>query len=132
MYYNILQYQEDAVEIVDFRGRTVKVDLSALKNTDLPFIIGMGLKSIDRQAVAAQLQSVIFALIQNPNSAARIDVLAMIDYWTDMLDIDIDMKQFQVAQNPSQLPPEAPGATPAGESNVVPITNPQEMTQPLG
>lgn len=136
MYYNILQYQQDGAEVVDFRGRQTTVDLSQLKNTDLPFIIGMGLKAIDRQMIADRLQQVIFALIQNPNSAARVDVLAMIDYWTDMLDVDIDMKQFQVAQNPSQIPPgeqaaqEAGGAA-AGEQGVVPMTNPQDVTEPL-
>ncbi len=138
MYYNILQYQDDGADVVDFRGRSIKVDLSTLKQTDLPFIIGMGLKAIDRQAIADRLQQVIFALIQNPNSAARVDVLAMIDYWTDMLDVDIDMKQFQVQQNPSQIPPgQEAQANAAGEAagqaqpNVVPMTNPSAVTAPL-
>ena len=129
MYYNILQYQQDAVEITDFRGRTVTVNLSELRMTDLPFIIGMGLKAIDRQMVADRLQAVIFALIQNPNSAAQINVLGLIDFWTDMLDIDLDMNQFRI-----QPPPAPEGeAPPAGQegTGVVPATNPQIITQPL-
>lgn len=131
LYYNILQFQEDAVEISDFRGRTITVDLSQLKETDLPFIIGMGLKAIDRQMVADRLQQLIFALIQNPNSANRVDILAMIDYWSDMLDIDVDMKQFEI-QQPAAVPG-VPGAesAPAGETGIQPMTDPQAVTQPI-
>lgn len=132
LYYNILQYQADAVEITDFRGRTVTVNLSELRMTDLPFIIGMGLKAIDRQMVADRLQQVIFALIQNPNSAAQINVLGLIDFWTDMLDIDLDMNQFKLAPPPAPASPDGEaeaGATPA--AGVQPATNPAAMTGPI-
>jgi hypothetical protein len=70
MYYNILQYQPDSSEVTDFyTGKPVKIDLASLRNTDLPFIIGQGLKAIDRQAAAQMLQQVIFALIQAPQAA---------------------------------------------------------------
>jgi len=128
LYYNIIQYQPDGVAVSDFYGRNVTIDLTQLRNTDLPFIIGQGLKMIDRQAAAQQIQQVIFALIQNPQTAVQFDLPALIDYWTSMIDVDIDMKTFRL-----QAPPAAPqqGALPAPEEGVTPVTDPAAMTMPL-
>ena len=119
-YYNIIQYQPDNVTVNDFYGRAITVDLSKLRMTDLPFIIGQGLKALDRQAAANALQNLIYALIQNPMAAQRLDLIALIDYWTNMLDIDVDMTQFHLQQGvPSQTGPAAEaanGAAPAEES----------------
>ena len=41
MYYNVIQYQPDGGEVTDFFTNTsTKIDLQALRDTDLPFIIG--------------------------------------------------------------------------------------------
>lgn len=102
MYYNIIQYQPTEAQVIDFfTGKPVQIQLDKLRNTDLPYIIGQGLKAIDRQAAAQMLQNVIFALIQAPQAAQQIDLLGLIDYWTSMIDIDIDMKQFQLQQQPA-------------------------------
>jgi hypothetical protein len=135
MYYNILQYQPDSSEVTDFyTGKPVKIDLASLRNTDLPFIIGQGLKAIDRQAAAQMLQQVIFALIQAPQAAQDIDLLGLIDYWTSMIDIDVDMKQFEkqlAPTNPDGTPAE-PGAEAAPTGNAIqPATNPQNVTAPI-
>ena len=95
LYYNIIQYQQDGAMVADFYGKPIKVDLTALRETDLPFIIGQGLKAIDRQAAAALLKDLLFALIQNPQAAQQVDIMGLFDYWTSMLDIDIDFRQFQ-------------------------------------
>lgn len=123
MYYNILQYQNDGAEITDFYGKSRTVDLTKLRSTDLPFIIGQGLKAIDRQAAATQLQKVIFALIQSP-AAQEVNILAMIDYWTSMIDIDMDMNQFQKA-------PEQMAAQAQAEDGITPAVNPLAVTGPL-
>lgn len=133
MYYNILQYQNDQVAITDYRGRTITIDLSQAKMTDLPFILGLGLISIDRMATADKLQMVIFALIQNPNAAAQVDLLGMIDYWSNLLDMDIDMTQFRLAPTtpeaaaPVGAEPPAEGA----EAGIQPATDPMAMTGPI-
>lgn len=124
LYYNIIQFQPDGANITDFYGKAQKIDLSQLRETDLPFIIGQGLKAIDRQAAAGQMQNIIFALIQNPATAQNTDLMGMIDYWTSMIDIDIDMKQFERA------PPPTPDQA-AGAEGINPITSPQAVTQPL-
>lgn len=128
MYYNIIQYQKDKEQITDFyTNKPIEIDLEKLRQTDLPFIIGQGLKAIDRQAAASSLQQIIFALIQAPQASQGIDMLGLIDYWTSMIDIDIDMKQFELQQQPAEA-----GAAPTPEDNAIaPATNPQAITTPL-
>lgn len=135
MYYNIIQYQPDESEVTDFyTGKAVKIDLGKLRNTDLPYVIGQGLKSLDRQSAADALQQLIFALIQAPQAAQGIDVLGLIDYWTSMMDIDINMKQFRLAPpTPEGQPvdPNAAAATPGAEAGINPATDPQALTSPI-
>lgn len=134
LYYNILQYQEDGQETTDFRGRSISINLGSLKETDLVFVIGMGLKAIDRIAVADKLQQVIFALIQTPQAGQQFDLAALLDYWSDMQDIDLDLTQFRI-QQPAPTNPPAPGqegaATDAQGNAVQPATNPANLTAPI-
>ena len=148
MYYNIIQFQPDDASVSDFYGRVVKIDLNQLRQTDLPYIIGQGLKALDRQAAAASLQTIIFALIQNPASAEQIDVLGLMNYWTNMIDVDIDLTQYQKAPPPAEgsqpgigdnggppLDDEAAMAAAAeaqaGGPAIVPAFNPESVTQPM-
>jgi hypothetical protein len=131
MYYNIIQYQPDAEEVTDYySGNTVKISLDQLRQTDLPFIIGQGLKAIDRQAAAKAMQSIIFALIQAPQAQQGINLLAMIDFWSSMIDIDIDMTQFEIQQQPQQPGQEQPQVDATGNP-IVPATNPNALTAPI-
>lgn len=128
MYYNILQYQPDGEELTDFyTGQQITLDLAAMKDTNLPYIIGQGLKAIDRMSTSQMMQQVIFALIQAPQAAQGIDLLAMIDFWTSMIDIDMDMKQFRVA------PPAVGGPPAVGPDGnpIQPATNPQSLDEPI-
>jgi len=133
MYYNIIQYAADREEITDvFTGKPVTLDIANLRNSNLPFIIGQGLKAIDRMAAAGMLQNIIFALIQAPQAAQGLDLLGLIDYWTSMIDIDIDMKQFRL-QPTGQVDA---GGNPVAQTNdgnqtVVPLNNPTGITEPL-
>lgn len=135
MYYNLIQYQPDNEEVTDFyTGKVQKINLTELKNTDLPFIIGQGLKAIDRQAAANAIQQIIFALIQAPQAAQGIDLLGLINYWTSMIDIDIDMSAFEKA-----IPVEPGGSGGAGAVNgvdaagapIMPATDPSKLTAPI-
>lgn len=139
MYYNVIQYQPAREQLVDFfSGKAVELDLTKIKDANLPFIIGQGLKAIDRQASASMMQQVIFALIQAPQAAQGIDLLAMIDHWTSMIDIETDMNQFRLPPPP---PPGADGQPavgpdgqpldPAAGPAINPATNPQRLTAPI-
>jgi hypothetical protein len=132
MYYNIIQYAPDSEEIVDaFSGNKVTLNIQALRNSNLPYIIGQGLKAIDRMAAAGMLQQIIFALIQAPQVAQGLDLLALIDYWTSMIDVDIDMKQFRL--QPTGQTDEAgnPVAQTTDGQTIVPATSPTAVTEPL-
>src|SRR3546814_7634112 len=83
MYYNIVQYQQDNVQIGDFyTGKNVTVNLQKLRDVNLSLIIGQGLKALDRQAIQQQMREIIFAMIQAPTISERIDLLGMLDAWT--------------------------------------------------
>jgi hypothetical protein len=135
MYYNIIQYAADKEEITDvFTGKPVTLDIANLRQSNLPFIIGQGLKAIDRMAAAGMLQNIIFALIQAPQAAQGLDLLGLIDYWTSMIDIDIDMKQFRL----QPAGPPAPDGTQPTENpdgtqgpSIVPATAPAAVTAPI-
>ena len=88
-------------------------------------------------AAAGMLQQIIFALIQAPQAAQGLDILGLIDYWTSMIDIDIDMKQFRLQPagppNPDGSQPQVnPDGTPAqAATGIQPATNPQNVTAPI-
>lgn len=139
MYYNLIQYQPDDVDVQDFyTGKPVTIDLSQLRGTDLPFIIGQGLKALDRQAAASALQQIIFALIQAPQAAQGFDLVGLIDYWTSMIDIDVDMNTFRVqpaapAADPNDPNAQAGAAAPAAaaQTGIQPATAPSKLTAPI-
>lgn len=133
LYYNIVQFHQETGDVLDyFTGKAQRVDLSALRDSSIVDMIGQGLKAIDRQAVAGLMQNIIFALIQAPQAAQEIDILAMMDYWTSMMDIDANMSQFR--RPPPQIQPDGtpvPGTATADGQNIQPATNPQSLTAPI-
>lgn len=128
MYWNVAQYQSDNVEIADFYGQAITVNLAELRQTNLPFIIGQGLKMLDRKYIAGELQNLIFAMIQSPQAGARFDMPGLINYWADMIDMDIDLSQFALQM---QIDP-ATGQPVAGQEGegIDPMTNPLAVTGP--
>jgi hypothetical protein len=133
MYYNIVQFQEDQQKVTDYHGKTVTIDLAKLRTTNLAYVIGQGLKAIDRQAAAAQMQGMFFALIQAPAAGQQVDIIKILDFWTSMMDIEASMEDFRLPP-----PPAAPaeGATPeqqaaAGGTGIQPATNPAALTAPI-
>lgn len=128
-YYNIIQYQPDGAMVSDFYGKPIKVNLAELRETDLPFIIGQGLKALDKQAAAQALQQIIFAIIQNPQVAQQIDLLGLIDYWAALIDVQVDMRQFRIQQQPAGIGDN--GGPPLDDAGVQPITDPAQMGTPL-
>jgi hypothetical protein len=132
MYYNIIQFAPDSEEITDaFTGKTITLEITKLRNSNLPFIIGQGLKAIDRMAAAGMLQQIIFALIQAPTVAQGLDLLGLIDYWTSMIDVDIDMKQFRLQPTGQTDQAGNPTATTPDGAQIVPAVSPTAVTEPL-
>lgn len=122
LYYNIIQFLQDGEEVADyFTGKTEQIDLSQLRSTSLIHLIGQGLKALDRAQVASELRDLIFAMIQAPSAGERVDLLGLLDYWSSMMDIDMNMKQFEI-QQPAMAPPGMEGGNP-----VNPATSPENI-----
>ena len=134
MYYNILQYHTGG-SVSDFYGKKVEVNLDELRQTDLPFIIGQGLKAIDRMGLADAYQSLIFALIQTPQAGQQFDLAQMINVWGNLVDMDIDMTQFRIQQpEATNLGPDGQPIAPVnaeGAAGIQPATNPANITAPI-
>lgn len=129
MYYNVVQYQEDGVEVPNFYGPPVRVDLTNLRDTNLSTVIGQGLMAIDRQAAMEMVQQIIFALIQNPRASQQADIMKMLDYWVGLMDVEMNLAQFTLS--PEQIAAQQ-GVAPAGEgSGIEPATNPSAVTEPI-
>lgn len=129
MYYNIVQFQQDAVEVMDYHGNTVTIDLTKLRGMNLAYVIGQGLKAIDRQAMASQLQGMFFALIQAPAAGQQVDIIKILDFWTSMMDIEASMEDFRLPPQPAA--PGQPGAPAPTEQGIQPATAPEALTSPI-
>lgn len=127
MFYNIVQFQTET-DIADYYGKVDTIDLAAIKKTDLPYVIGQGLKAIDRMGLADSFQKIIFAMIQAPQASQQFDIGAMMEHWGNMVDMDLAMKQFRI-QAPEPTNPPAPGVP--GQSGINPATNPANVTAPI-
>jgi len=108
-YYNILQYNKAPIKI---EGE--EVPASKLLDLQLEYVIGHGLKALDKEITAEKVKEVIFMLLQNPQAAERIDILGMTDYLLKMTEVDANLSQFAI-QPPAEGNPE--GAA-EGEDNV--------------
>lgn len=129
MYYNIVQFQQDNDSVADFyTGKEVKIDLSKLRGMNLSLIIGQGLKALDRQAMQSQLREIIFAMIQAPTISERIDLLGLLDYWTSMMDLEMNLKQFELAPPAAAVPGTPEAAAAAG---IQPATAPASVVEPI-
>lgn len=131
MYYNVVQYQEDGQEVPDYYGSPTKVDLSQLRDTNLSTVIGMGLMAIDRQSTMDLVQKIIFTLIQNPEASRQIEIMGMLDYWVQLMDVDMNLAQFK--KSPEVLAQEQAamaGAT-AEPEGVTPMNNPMNSGVPI-
>ena len=62
------------------------------------------------------MQQLLFAIIQNPQSASQIDVLGLMNYWSGLMNIQADLKDFAIQQPAPQVGPDGqpitPGAAP--------------------
>lgn len=77
-------------------------------------ILGSGLKQLDREAAEQAIRQLLFAIIQNPQSAQGYDIPALMGYWGQLLNSSINLSDFK-AQQPVQ-----PGTPPAGTPAQVP------------
>lgn len=79
-------------------------------------ILGSGLQQLNREAAAQAMQQLLFAVIQNPQSASEVDILGLMAFWGNLLNMSIDLNQFKRQAAPPVNPndPNTQGAPGAG------------------
>lgn len=104
MFYNILQYQPSG-EVVGVDGRPITIDKGKLQESNVMYIIGQGIKALDKQYTAGQLKEVLYAILQSP-VAAEVDILGLMSDWADLLGINTDLRNYYRQQQPQPQQPE--------------------------
>lgn len=92
--YNIFQYQE-TVEMLDPNGKLTEIDPSKFREAGLESDISDGLKGLDRLMIVEHLKDVINMMLQSQIAQDRIDIVAIIDYWTSLIGDKTDFTQFK-------------------------------------
>lgn len=82
------------------------IEAGALQDSDVERILGSGIAQLNREAAATALQQLLFALIQSPQSAQGIDVLGLMNYWSSLINVSVDLTDFAIKQ---PAPGEVPG-----------------------
>ena len=93
-YSNILMLQ-DEIEVMDDQGELQTISPATLRETKLQFAISDGLKGIDKLAMTEMIKDIINMLLQSQIAQDQIDIVKLIDYFTDLLGDNTDFNQFK-------------------------------------
>jgi len=103
--YNIMQFQKE-VEVFDKEGNSVKINPAELRDGKFEFLVGSGLRGLDKIVIQETLSNILFAIIQSPQATAQIDVVALMNYITSTMGDFTDLNQFKFKNEFDALTPE--------------------------
>lgn len=127
MFYNIVQFMTQESPVIDYQtNEAFEVDLSQVGTSAIPYVIGQGLKMIDRQAAQESLQGIVFALIQAPQAGQQFDLPRLIGAWADMADVDINIEDFRLQPDPAAAP-----QVDASGNPIQPAVSPANVDSPI-
>lgn len=106
MMYNILQFMESMTIIDNETGQPKQINPQELRDADLEYIIASGIKGMDKLIVVEMLRDVINMILQSANAIQQIDIIGVIDYWTNLIGEKVDFKSFRIQSPLDQLTPE--------------------------
>lgn len=92
--FNVYQFQ-DVLDVIDENGDLAQVNPSEFIEARIEFDIADGLKGIDKLSIIEGIKDIINMLLQSKQANERIDIVAIIDYFTSLLGDKTDFKQFQ-------------------------------------
>jgi hypothetical protein len=92
--YNVLQYQED-VTLIDQQGNEQQVSASMFRDTQIEFSISSGLENLDKLMMVHLVQEVINSVLQSQQAAQELDVVALLNWWAQMIGSKVDLNQFR-------------------------------------
>lgn len=105
MYYNILQFQPQ-IDIISPQGERIKVDPLQFREADIEFMIASGLAGIDRLLMVEMLRDIINVIIQSQFANQQVDIVKLLDYWTDIIGDKTDFSMFKIQSQFDTLPPD--------------------------
>ncbi len=92
--YNIFQFQQ-TVEMLDESGKIIEINPADFREASIEFDIAGGLKGIDKLIIIEGFRDIIHMVLQSQIALEKIDVIAIIDYWTSLLGDKTDFSQFK-------------------------------------
>lgn len=104
---NIFQMQE-TVELTSKDGTVNEINPSELRTLGIEYVIGTGLRGLDRLMLVNLIKDVVNRLIQSPAASEQIDILGLVNYWATLAGDNFDLNQFRKQ-------PQQPAAGPGGE-----------------
>lgn len=97
-----------------------KQNFQGINEDDVAQLLASGLGQINREAAAEQIRSLIFTLLQNPDTMQIIDIAKLFNFWSTLMNVGTNLGDFVKAQptgpvdgnvvNPGAGGPAAPGA----------------------
>lgn len=92
--FNILQFQQ-SMDMLDESGTLTEINPSDFRDASIEFDIAGGLKGMDKLIITEGFKDVINMMLQSQIAQERIDIVALIDYWTSLLGDKTDFTQFK-------------------------------------
>lgn len=92
--FNIFQFQQ-SVEMLDPNGKLTEINPAAFRDANLESDISDGLKGIDKLSIIEGFKDIINMMLQSKIAQDRIDIVAIIDYWTSIMGDKTDFTQFK-------------------------------------
>ena len=99
MFFNLQQFST-AISMPD----GTEIEPAEFRDLHPQFIIGQGIKSIERDLLLRKFRDIVFAVLQNQTAAQQFDVPRLLDFWSDLAGIEADLSQFRVQQQPAPSP----------------------------
>ncbi len=103
--YNIMQFQ-DVFEVFDKEGAKAEVKPSDIRGNKFEFLVGSGLRGLDKLAIQETLSNILFAIIQSPQATQQIDIVALMNFITTTMGDYTDLNQFKFQNEFDRLTPE--------------------------
>jgi len=92
--FNIFQFQQN-VDVLDESGKITGINPAEFRDANLEFDISDGLKGIDKLSITEGFKDIINMMLQSQIAQERIDIVALIDYWTSLIGDKTDFSQFK-------------------------------------
>lgn len=103
--FNLLQFK-NSVRLPDENGEYQDVSISELRDQDLELKISSALRGIDKDLLADKVRDMFNVLAQIPAVNSQVDLLAMLNHWSELVGDDIDLDSYRVKSPFDALSPE--------------------------